>query len=312
MVIILFILGLLLVVKGGSWFVDAASWIAEATGIPKFIVGATIVSLATTAPEQMVSIIAVLGGSNGLGIGNAIGSVSCNLGLGLAFVVIFAPKVINVNKKDFSEKGILMFMGAVILWFLIRDTKLMPIESIILLGILIAFIAVNVKSIQLESKSAKKRVPIEKKSLTVNIIKFVLGAVCIVLGARLMVDSGTAIAKMLGVPESIIGLTLVAVGTSLPEIVTAITAVMKKESSMAVGNIIGANIIDLTMILSICSFLSGNGLTVDSSTIAVDIPVAIVLIVIMVFPTIMSGRFRKWQGVTAFGIYVGYVITLVM
>ena len=310
MVILLFILGLILVIKGGGWFVEAASWIAEATGIPKMIVGATIVSLATTAPEQLVSIIAVLEGSNDLGIGNAVGSVSCNLGLGLAVVMIFTPIVIH--KKEFLEKGILMFIGACILWFMVRDTKLMPAEAIILLAVLVVFIAVNVKSIHIQAKSAKKREPIRKKVLSINILKFVIGATCIVIGARLMVDNGTIIAQMLGVPEAIIGLTLVAVGTSLPEIVTAITSLLKKESTMSVGNIIGANIIDLTMILPVCSFLSDGGLAVNQSTIAIDIPIAILLIVITVAPTVLAGKFSRWQGVTIFGIYIGYVITMVM
>lgn len=310
MVILLFILGLILVIKGGGWFVEAASWIAEATGIPKMIVGATIVSLATTAPEQLVSIIAVLEGSNDMGIGNAVGSVSCNLGLGLAVVMILAPMIIN--KRDFFVKGMLMLIGACILWVLVRDTKLMPAEAIILLAVLLVFIAVNVRSIHLETKSSKKREPIRKKVLAINIVKFVLGATCIVLGARLMVDNGTIIAQMLGVPEAIIGLTLVAVGTSLPEIVTAITSLLKKESAMSVGNIIGANIIDLTMILPVCSFLSGDGLTVNENAIAIDIPIAILLVAITVFPTIMSGKFSRWQGVTIFGIYAGYIITMVI
>lgn len=310
MVILLFILGLVLVIKGGGWFVDAASWIAEATGIPKMIVGATIVSLATTAPEQLVSIIAVMEGSNDLGIGNAVGSVSCNLGLGLAIVIIFAPMV--VHRKEFLEKGILMLIGACSLWIMVRDAKLMPTEAIILLAVLAVFIAVNVKSIHIQTKSSKKREPIRKKVLAINTVKFVLGATCIVLGARLMVDNGTIIAQMLGVPEAIIGLTLVAVGTSLPEIVTAIASILKKESAMSVGNIIGANIIDLTMILPVCSFLSDNGLAVNQNAIAIDIPVSILLIVITVLPTVLAGKFSRWQGVTIFGIYTGYIITMVI
>lgn len=310
MVIMLFILGLLLVIKGGGWFVEAASWIAEATGIPKVIVGATIVSLATTAPEQLVSIIAVLEGSNDLGIGNAVGSVSCNLGLGLAAVIIFTPMVIN--KKDFTIKGFLMLLGAAILWFFVRDGKLAPVEAMVLLVILVVFVAINVRSIRLETKAAQKRKPMKKEDLAKNIGKFVLGATGIVLGARFMVDNGTIIAQMLGVPEAIIGLTLVAVGTSLPEIVTAITSLLKKESAMSVGNIIGANIIDLTMILPVCSFFSGEGLTVNKNAIGTDIPVTILLIAVTVLPTVVAGRFKRWQGVTIFGIYAGYVITMVI
>ncbi|MPN24017.1 hypothetical protein SDC9_171410 [bioreactor metagenome] len=188
----------------------------------------------------------------------------------------------------------------------------MPAEAIILLAVLAVFIAVNVKSIHIQTKSSKKREPIRKKVLAINTVKFVLGATCIVLGARLMVDNGTIIAQMLGVPEAIIGLTLVAVGTSLPEIVTAIASILKKESAMSVGNIIGANIIDLTMILPVCSFLSDNGLAVNQNTISIDIPVSILLIVITVLPTVLAGKFSRWQGVTIFGIYTGYIITMVM
>ncbi|MGL4791089.1 MAG: sodium:calcium antiporter, partial [Anaerotignaceae bacterium] len=234
MTIILFILGFVLVIKGGDWFVDAASWLAELTGIPKFIVGATIVSLATTLPELMVSIMAVLNGANDMGVGNAIGSVSCNLGIGLALTIIFAPS--KVNKKDFFIKGFLMLIGAVALLFSVRDNKLMPRESLLLFAILISFIILNVMAVksvkEINVKSKKKN--LKRDKLIFNIIKFIMGAAFIVFGADLMVENGEKIAHSLGIPESIIGLTLIAVGTSLPEIVTAITALIKKETSMSV------------------------------------------------------------------------------
>ncbi len=310
-IIILFIVGLLFIIKGGDWFVDAAGYIAEATGIPKFIIGATIVSLATTLPEQLVSVLAVLGGSNDLGIGNAVGSVSCNIGIALAISVLILPSAIN--RKDFVPKGILMLLSAILLWIFCYDRVLMPREGILLFLCLLIFIALNIKGVK-DSQSEdfdKQKRPINVKLTTINIFKFVIGALGIVMGARLLVDNGTLLARNLGVSEAVIGLTLIAIGTSLPEIVTTITSVVKKESGMSVGNIVGANIINITLILSVCSFLSRKGLSVGTNTVTRDIPVAILLIILAVVPTAIKGRFMCWQGVTLAGVYVAYLIAMV-
>ena len=256
--IFLFLVGLVLIIKGGDWFVDAAAWMAEASGMPKFLIGATIVSVATTLPEIIVSTMAAAEGSTDMAIGNAIGSVTANIGLIMAVSLLFLPAVIQ--RKQFAFKGALMVGSVVLLWALCLDGQLTVVEAVIVLLLFVAYIIENVHTAKAESRNgAAEAVTVDKskKTLWKNIGIFVLGAACLVVGSRLLVDNGTELAKILGVSERVIAVTMVAIGTSLPELVTAITAIVKKQTSMSVGNILGANIIDVTVILPLCSFIGG-------------------------------------------------------
>ena len=141
---------------------------------------------------------------------------------------------------------------------------------------------------------------------------FAIGLAAIVVGSRLLIDYGSELALLLGVPSSIIGVTMVAIGTSLPELVTTLTAIAKKEASMSVGNIIGANVIDLTMILPVCSAVSGGTLTIGSQTTALDLPVCLALCCVAVVPPLLKGKFYRWQGVLMLAVYAAYVVILVM
>lgn len=312
--VILFLLGLGLIIKGGDLFVDAASWIAETTGIPKFIIGATIVSLATTLPELLVSVFAVLDGSTDLGIGNAIGSVSCNIGLIMAISILALPS--RTKKKALLEKGLLMILSTGLLLFLSRDGILSRFESLFLFALLILYIILNIRDIQVNAANEKDLLIDRAKPSSVevkkNIFMFLLGAIGIVIGAQLLVDNGTLLARMFGVSEAFIGLTLVALGTSLPELVTTLTSIIKKESDMSIGNIIGANIIDITMILSTCSFLSPTGLPVSAQTLRLDIPIALLLMLIVVIPPVMTGHFKRWQGFALLAMYSSYVVKMIL
>ena len=241
--IVLFIIGIVLIVKGGDYFVDASSWIAEVSGVPKLIVGATIVSLATTLPEMLVSVMAAVQAREAesasmveMSIGNAVGSVTANIGLIMAISLLCMPAVIK--RKDYLLKSILMILATGILvvgGFFGRIT--LPI-SLLLIVIFLIFIVENVKSALLSMKregeqaEKKKDKPAKKEGL-INLIKFVVGAIGIVVGARLLVDNGSLLAAYAGVSERVIGVTLVAVGTSLPELVTTVTAVIKKQSSLS-------------------------------------------------------------------------------
>ena len=140
---------------------------------------------------------------------------------------------------------------------------------------------------------------------------FALGITAIVIGSRLLIDYGSELALLLGVPSAIIGVTMVAIGTSLPELVTTLTAIAKKEASMSVGNIIGANVIDLTMILPVCSAVSGGRLTIGSQTTALDLPACLLLCCVAVLPPLFKGKFYRWQGVLMLALYAGYVVLLV-
>ncbi|MBQ7566233.1 MAG: calcium/sodium antiporter [Oscillospiraceae bacterium] len=303
--ILLFVVGLALIIKGGDWFVDAATWIAEASGIPKFLIGATIVSVATTLPEIIVSAMAAAEGSTEMAVGNAVGSVSANLGLIMAFSLICIPAVIR--RKQFSIKGGLMVAAVAVLLLCCLDGKVTLGEGLICLAIFIAFIYENIRSAKQDTDSSERQ-PFEKKALAKNIILFAVGAAMLVIGSRLLVDNGTYLAAALGVDERVIAVTMVAIGTSLPELVTAITAVVKKQSSLSVGNILGANIIDITLILPLCAVIGGGALPVSQASYFIDLPVCLAEAAIAVIPTIIRGKFSRVQGVLMAVVYVAYLV----
>ena len=227
-VYVLFVVGVIIIVKGGDFFVDAASWIAKITGIPKFVVGATVVSLATTLPEIIVSLIAAATGKIDIAIGNAIGSVNSNTGLILAIGMIFMP--VFVKREDFMAKALIYITAIAALFFLCLSGELTVFKSVILLILFIVFITENVISAKKQSALIKDEEPVAKtkKDVALNIVKFLLGIAGIVIGSQLLVDKGSAIALSLGISEKIIALTAIAIGTSLPEIVTTIRALVKK------------------------------------------------------------------------------------
>ena len=315
--ILLFLLGIVLIVKGGDWFVDAATWMAAASGLPQFLIGATVVSMATTLPEIIVSTMAAAAGSTDLAIGNAIGSVTANTGLIMAISLIFMPVAIRMSQ--FSVKGVLMVLSTLVLWLLCRDGLLSLPESLIVLVLFIAFLIENIRSAKKlsQEESSDKAVPVDKsrKALLKNLALFVLGAACLVVGSNLLVDNGTVLAQLLGVSERIIAVTMVAIGTSLPELVTAITAIVKKQSSMSVGNILGANIIDITIILPLCALISGDGLQIAAQsvrqTVYLDMPMCVLETAIAVIPTMLCKRFTKLQGIIMAALYIAYVFVTV-
>ena len=312
-VIVLFAVGLVLTIKGGDYFVDAASWLAEVTGIPKIVVGATIVSLATTLPELLVSVMAVSRGSVDMGVGNAVGSVTCNLGLILGISLVWLPG--KVQRKELIFKGLLMMGAGLVLWLMCWNGRLLPWQGVLLMAILAVFVLHNVRHATSGSRAirqGREHLRATRMQILVNASKFFLGAAGILLGARLLVDNGSAIARALGVPESIIGLTLVALGTSLPELVTTIAALVKKQSDMSVGNILGANIIDLTLILGVCAFVAPEGLPIAQQTLRLDLPVCLVLMAIAVLPAFRGNHFRRWQGLSLLAGYGTYLVLLML
>ncbi len=307
MIIVLFLLGLVFIVKGGDIFVDAASWFAEVFGIPKFLIGATVVSVATTLPELLTSIFATAKGQLGIAAGNAIGSVTANIALIMAISLVFLPSA--VDRKSYTHKTVLMAAACAVLFVFSLSGKLGILPTVILLAIVAYYTYDSIVEAKKSMSEAKDEDKPEKdrRSILINIAKFVLGAAGIVLGADLLVDNGTELARIIGVDEGIIGVTVIAIGTSLPELATAITAIAKKQASLSVGNIIGANIIDLSLILPVCSLISGGKLTVPRPSYAFDLPVCFLVIAIAVVPTIIAGKYRRWQGIALLAVYAVYV-----
>lgn len=311
---LLFALGLALIVKGGDWFVDAASWMAEITGIPKFIIGATIVSLATTLPELLVSLLAALEGKVDMAIGNAVGSVIANTGLILAISLIAMAGI--VAKRQFNLKALLLIAACGVLWLACRSGGLTMVGSAFVGVVFLAYIVDNViktkEIVAYDATGVVEATTAKKSDFPRQLFHFIAGTVGIVVGARLLVDNGSELARVLGVPENIIALTFVAIGTSLPELVTTVTAIVKKQSSLSVGNIIGANVIDLTMILPACAIVSGGTLPVGSQTILLDLPVCLLFTLVALLPPLITERFYKWQGFALLGMYAVYLAVIIL
>lgn len=324
-ILVMFGIGLFFIVKGGDFFVDAASWLAEISGIPKFIIGATVVSFATTLPELLTSAFATaeamqspVGEGLELALGNAIGSVTANIGLIMGISLVCIPS--SVDRRQFAPQAIMMILAAAILCAFSAAGSIGIAASVILLLIFILFMANNIRS----AFRTKELVAIELKAerptgrvIGINLAKFVVGAAGIVLGADMLVDNGTAIARLSGIPENIIAITMVAIGTSLPELVTTLTAIAKKQASLSVGNIIGANVFDLTLILSVCAFISGGTLEVPAKAYAtawpaifrsgLDMPVCLAVGLIAILPPLITKKFYRWQGMLLLCTYAAYI-----
>lgn len=308
-VVLLFLLGILLIVKGGDLFVDASTWIAVKSGIPKFIIGATIVSLATTLPELLTSAIATMDGKTGIAVGNAVGSVTANVGLIMGISVVCLPAVIQRNQIAF--KGILMILGCLLLYVLSNGGQLQAGPSMLLLVLFAVFTAENLYTAKKSMQNEKTGGVLDSRNVVLmNIAKFVGGAAGIVIGAQLLVNNGSELARILGVPESIIGATLIAVGTSLPELVTTVTALVKRQASLSIGNILGANIIDLTMILPICSILAGGSLEISAQASLLDLPFCLAVCFLAIVPPLFAQRFFRLQGVALLAVYAAYIAIL--
>lgn len=308
--VFLFIAGVVFVVKGGDYFVDAASWIAEVSGIPKLIIGATIVSVATTLPEMLVSVMAAMQGKVDMSIGNAIGSVTANIGLIMAIALIFMPGMIK--RRDYLLKSVLMLSAAGIIVACGFMGEVNIIFSFVLLAIFIIFLWENISAARytLSTRPVEQKdgALTDKNTVIINIIKFFVGAVGIVWGADLLVDNGSELARLIGISERIIGVTLVAVGTSLPELITTVTAIAKKQSALSVGNILGANIMDLTLIMPLSALISGQSLPVSATSARIDLPACLLVGLIAVVPAMARSKFSRWQGFLLMAIYTFYVI----
>ncbi len=394
-------IGIILIIKCGDYFVDAAIWIAEISHIPHFIIGATIVSFCTTLPELIVSSVAAANGQAEMAVGNAIGSVTANTGLILAMTMIFTPFVIN--RKDYMLRNILL-PGTVLLLFLLCITGVLnPYLSLLVFIPLIVFMWDNLK--QAKKQMVKPSGDMEKEhndavdnsvaeeegepsllsriikivsgvvitavgisvlvlfretfstlyvvqiivaliiiaawltifelgslfkinkkcsvvgkvtgnEVVVNVTKLIAGVAGIVIGSNLLVDYGSMFASLLHVPEIIIAVTIVAIGTSLPELITTINAIIKKNSSLSAGNIVGANIIDTCLILPICAIIGAangvGGLLVTKQSLYLDFPFCLGIVAIATIPPLFTKKFDRWQGIVCLVAYVVYLVLCVL
>ena len=306
----LFVVGIVLIIKGGDWFVDAAVWFAEISGIPHFIVGATVVGFATSLPEVIVSVIAAAQGDVEMATGNAVGSVTANTGLILGISLLFMPMAIKL--KEYLPKILLLFASIAAIWIFGMSGYISFIASIVFLALFAVFVWENISSAKKSLGSDGDTAVEEKEEVTKllvvkKIALFVLGCAGIIVGSELLVNYGSEIAASLGVPTRIISISAVAIGTSLPELVTTLSAIRKKQASLSVGNILGSNIIDITFILPPCMLAYGKSLPVSAGTLYTDLPVLMGLSLMCFVPTFFTKKFSRWQGVVLLLGYAGYI-----
>jgi len=306
--IIIFIVGVILTIKGGDIFVSSATNISKKFKVPSFIIGATLVSFATTLPELVVSLTAAASGKTDMAIGNAVGSVIANTALILGISFIFAKE----SKKDKYKTLRLLLLVALFLVLLFSEiNKFNLVVAIMLLLVFLSFVISNLKEAKNEENDELEEEIAMAKKAKKDIIFFLIGAMLVFIGSRIMVNSGTFIAEALKVSERVISLTLLAVGTSLPELVTTITAIIKKNPSLSIGNIIGANIINLTLILPLCTLVSGSTLEITKQTAQIDIPVCLTVCFLGIMLITNNKVLRKLQGVSLIIIYIIYLFNIV-
>ncbi len=308
--LLLFIIGLIMIVKGGDWFLDATIWIAERTGISFGIIGATIVSVATTLPELFVSTLSSKEGFTDMAVGNALGSYICNI----AFIIGICSLLKPMKIKDyfFGIKGAMMFGYLGVFYYFALDGIVSHGEGKMLSLLILLFIFINIfdhKNGNGREKKVHKR-PIKKEEVFTNIGKFILGAILIIFGAHRLVDTGVEIANFLRVPKQVVSLTLLAVGTSLPEFVTALAATIKGKQSISLGNIVGANIFNMTIVMGISTLASSEGLMISKQTLTLDVPMATIVALIFILVGIFHERIGRITGLLLLFLYGGYLYIL--
>lgn len=308
--VLLFIVGLLFLIKGGDWFVDGASALARRFHLPELLIGATVVSIGTTLPEVMVSTMSALSGHGEIAYGNAIGSVICNAALIAAITIAVRPG--KVAPKTLKTPVVFFFLAAAIYcvaaYVMGRFTRPM---GILMLAMFVAYMVVNV--MQMKNAPAEPAPSEEEEmSLVKTLVLLVVGAAVIAVGANLLVDNGTLIAQALGVPESVIALTFVALGTSLPELVTAVTSLIKGHSDLSLGNVVGANVFNLVLVSGVSVTLAPFSVPQSAtlfgmnSSLVLELPVMLLVMLILTVPALLKGRLSRPQGILLLVIYAAF------
>ena len=319
--VLLFVVGLLMLIKGGDWFVDSASGIARRFHLPELLIGATVVSIGTTLPEVMVSVQGAMAGSGGMAYGNAVGSIICNTALIAAVTVVVKPS--KVERRALIVPAAFFFLAAALYTGVAYATGYF---SRLVGGILLGLFAVYMVCTFLQMKKtpaedldgyvdeapAVAEVAAKKTSIVKEFVFLVIGAALIALGANLLVENGTAIATKLGVPDTVIALTFVALGTSLPELVTAITSLVKGHGALSLGNIIGANLFNLVLVSGAATVISPFPVPAESTikglpaSLVLDIPVMLGVMLLLVVPALLRKKLSRTQGILLLCIYAAF------
>ena len=311
--VLFFALGLVLLIKGGDWFVDGATGIARRFRLPDIIVGATVVSIGTTLPEVMVSTTGALLGQGAMAYGNAIGSIICNTALIAAISVTCNPGPVNV--KTMKMPVLFFFTSAAVYCLAAYGLGTFPRWlGLVMLTIFVIYLIANVRQgLRYPEETAEEAESTKApRSLAMELVLLVIGAALIAYGANLLVEHGTIIAQKLGVPETVIALTFVALGTSLPELITTITSLKKGHASLGIGNVIGANVFNLVLVSGVAVTIApfdvpvGKLLLGQNASLVLDIPLMLLVMLLLTVPALTKKRLSRWQGITLLCIYAAF------
>ncbi len=310
--VIFLVVGMFLLVKGADWFVEGSSNIAKLLKVPPLIIGLTLVSMGTSAPEASVSIQAAISGSNDISVGNVVGSNVLNVLFIVGMSAFFAPMMVEKEVKKFDLP---IIIGASILLiifsFVISPFVIDTVESIIMLVLFAVYLVTLIFRAKKNKPSNELLIEEEQEKPKVfkSIALAIVGLLAIIVGGDWVVDGASDIALMLGMDEILIGLTIVAVGTSLPELVTSIIAARKKENDIAIGNIIGSNIFNILFILGLSSTISN--LSVSLPTLADMLVMAGAVIILFIF-SLFKDKIGFKQGIVIFSIYILYLAFIIV
>ncbi|MGE5632716.1 MAG: calcium/sodium antiporter [Caulobacteraceae bacterium] len=306
---LLFAVGLILIIIGGDYFVDSATWIARVTKLPEVLIGATIVSLATTFPETMVSVISAINNQSAMSVGNAVGSTICNTGLILGLYNLVRPS--KISSRIFNFKGLLLILYILIFWYLAGISVIGTWASYMLLFMLVLYVFCDLMIVgyrRSQTNANHMEILTEPSECIRQAVKFIMGISMIIYGSHLLVTHGVTLAKLWGVPASVIALTLIALGTSLPEFVTAVASLVKGHAELSIGNILGANILNITMVMGLSARF--RPLKITGQMFYFDIPTSIVINSVLILPSIITKKITRFQSLLLLVIYAVYVAIL--
>ena len=303
---LLFAAGLLLIIRGTDWFVDSSVWIARVLDVPELIIGATLVSLCTTLPEATVSASSAIMGHAEMAVGNALGSIICNTAFILGITIIFARPPLTESKRLFKNGAFLLFLILLVFFIGTQYYQIGRTAGFILLGLLALYLAGNIRDAK-RYADAHPDEPVDKSRPTVvrNICLFIIGVLFTIGGSSLLVQNGVKIARILGVPDIVIGVSMTAFGTSLPELVTAITAIRKKVYNISVGNIIGADILNIVLVTGTSAAILP--IPVNRMLLSFHIPAVFLVVSMVLLFVLQKGNFRRWNGLLLLLVYAAYI-----
>lgn len=311
--VLLFAVGLILLIKGGDWFVDGATGVARRFHLPDIIVGATVVSIGTTLPEVMVSTTGALQGQGAMAYGNAIGSIICNTALIAAISVACNPGPINTGTMKIPV--IFFFVSSAVYCLAAYILGEFPQWlGFVLLGLFVLYMVLNVRNGLRHPDEVEPGEEAKTHAFWLELLLLIAGAAIIAVGANLLVEHGTAIAQKLKVPETVIALTFVALGTSLPELITTITSLRKGHASLGIGNVIGANVFNLVLVSGVSVALApfevpvGRLLFGQNASLVLDIPLMLAVMLLLTVPAFLTKKLCRWQGITLLAIYAAFCL----